>query len=134
MTVPWHDEPLPDPARYLAALEAELAGCGLRCEVDDGRLWPRLSIDPDFPCWDLSGWGYNVVAAPACDGWWWYRWPWSEKIAPVSEPAQAAKLVCDQLGSGDPGDDPGEDDDPDPVPDSDPAPPARQPAPVLVPA
>jgi hypothetical protein len=92
------------PERHLIALRGELARRGLRCELEDRGVWPRLRIY--CPGEGASAeFDNNVVAAPIA-GRWFFFWPGAEPIGSVTRLGQAAERIADHLGlDGDPDDD-----------------------------
>jgi hypothetical protein len=92
------------PERHLIALRDELARRGVRCELEDRGVWPRLRIH--CPGEGASAeFDNNVVAAPIA-GRWFFFWPGAEPIGSVTRLAQAAERIADDLGlDGDPDDD-----------------------------
>jgi hypothetical protein len=92
------------PERHLIALRDELARRGVRCELEDLGVWPRLRIH--CPSEGASAeFDNNVVAAPIA-GRWFFFWPGAEPIGSVTRLAQAAERIADDLGlDGDPDDD-----------------------------
>jgi hypothetical protein len=84
------------PGQHLIALRDELAGRGVRCELDDRGMPPRLRIY--CPGEGASGEsGNNVVAAPVA-GRWFFFWPGAEPIGSVTRLTQAAGRIVDDLG------------------------------------
>ena len=85
--------------QHLIALRDELALRGVRCELDDRGIWPRLRIycPGETPGADF---GNNVVSAPI-SGQWCYWWPSATPIGPVTCLTQAAEIIIDELGTGD---------------------------------
>ena len=84
--------------QHLIALRDELAGRGVRCELDDRGLWPRLRIYcPDEGA--TAEFDNNVVAAPI-SGRWCFCWPWAIPICSVTCLAQAAEDIITELGTG----------------------------------
>jgi len=83
---------------HLIALRDELVGRGVRCELDDRGLWPRLRIYCPAES-ATSEFDNNVVAAPI-SGRWYFCWPWAIPIGPVSRVAQAAGDIITDLGIG----------------------------------
>jgi hypothetical protein len=81
---------------HLIALRDELARRGVRCELDDRGIWPRLRI---YCPGETTGAEFdnNVVAAPI-SGQWCYWWPAAEPIGPVTHLNQAAETIIDELG------------------------------------
>ena len=83
---------------HLAALGDILAGRGVKCEVNDRGAWPRLRIYG--PC-DIGSavdaFDHNVLVVPRGDDWW-FAWPWSETITPVTDMVTAAGRIADELG------------------------------------
>ena len=93
-------EPGMDPyEQHLIALRSELARRGVRCELDDRGIWPRLRIycPGETPGADFDN---NVVAAPISDQWC-YWWPSATPIGPVTHLTQAAETILDELGIDD---------------------------------
>lgn len=90
--------------QHLIALRGELAWRGVRCELDDRGIWPRLRI---YCPGESAGAEFdnNVVAAPI-SGQWCYCWPSATPIGPVTNLTQAAETIIDELGIDD-----GEDED-----------------------
>lgn len=84
--------------QHLIALRDELARRGVRCELDDRGIWPRLRIycPGETPGADFDN---NVVAAPI-SGQWCYCWPSAMPIGPVTCLTQAAEIIIDELGVG----------------------------------
>jgi hypothetical protein len=82
--------------QHLIALGDELARRGVRCELDDRGIWPRLRIycPGETPGADFDN---NVVAAPI-SGQWCYWWPAAEPIGLVTCLTQAAETIIDELG------------------------------------
>jgi hypothetical protein len=82
--------------QHLIALRDELARRGVRCELDDRGIWPRLRI---YCPGETTGAEFdnNVVAAPISDRWC-YWWPAAEPIGPVTHLTQAAETIIDELG------------------------------------
>lgn len=90
--------------RHLIALRDELTRRGVRCELEDRGVWPRLRIycPREGVCADFDN---NVVAAPIA-GRWFFFWPGAEPIGSVTRLGQAAERIADDLGlHGDPDDD-----------------------------
>ncbi len=85
--------------QHLIALRDELARRGVRCELDDRGIWPRLRIycPGETPGAEFDN---NVVAAPISDRWC-YWWPSAEPSGPVTCLTQAAETIIDELGIGD---------------------------------
>jgi hypothetical protein len=84
--------------QHLMALRDELARRGVRCELDDRGLWPRLRIYcPDEGA--TAEFDNNVVAAPI-SGRWSFFWPWAIPICSVTRIAQAADDIITDLGIG----------------------------------
>jgi hypothetical protein len=83
---------------YLAALQVVLAGRGLKCDVNDRGAWPRLRI---YSPYDIDSavaeFDNSVLALPRGDDWW-FAWPWSEMISPVTDIATAADHIAEELG------------------------------------
>jgi hypothetical protein len=92
--------------QHLIALRDELARRGVRCELDDRGIWPRLRIccPGETPGADFDN---NVVAAPI-SGQWCYWWPSATPIGPVAHLTQAAETIIDELGIDDAEDDDGD--------------------------
>ncbi len=89
-----------DPSeQHLIALRDELARRGVRCELDDRGIWPRLRIycPGETPGADS---GNNVVSAPI-SGQCCYCWPSATPIGPVTCLTQAAETIIDEPGTGD---------------------------------
>ena len=84
--------------QYLIALRDELARRSARCELDERGIWPRLRI---YCPGETAGAEFdnNVVAAPI-SGQWCYCWPSATPTGPVSNLAQAAETIIDELGIG----------------------------------
>jgi hypothetical protein len=82
--------------QHLIALRDELARRGVRCELDDRGIWPRLRI---YCPGETTGAEFdnNVVAAPISDRWC-YWWPSATPIGPVTHLTQAAEAIIDELG------------------------------------
>jgi hypothetical protein len=82
--------------QHLIALRDELARRGVRCELDDRGIWPRLRIycAGETPGADFDN---NVVTAPI-SGQWCYWWPSATPIGPVTCLTQAAETIIDELG------------------------------------
>ena len=92
-------EPGMDPyEQHLIALRSELARRGVRCELDDRGIWPRLRIycPGETPGAEFDN---NVVAAPI-SGRWCFCWPWAIPICSVTRLAQAAEDIITDLGTG----------------------------------
>jgi len=85
--------------QHLIALRDELARRGVRCELDDRGIWPRLRIycPGEIPGADFDN---NVVSAPI-SGQWCYWWPSAAPIGPVTHLTQAAETIIDELGIDD---------------------------------
>jgi hypothetical protein len=84
--------------QHLIALRGELARRGVRCELDDRGIWPRLRVccPGESPGAEFDN---NVVAAPI-SGQWCYWWPSAMPIGPVTCLAQAAETIIGELGIG----------------------------------
>jgi hypothetical protein len=85
--------------QHLIALRDELARRGVRCELDDRGIWPRLRIycPGETPGAEFDN---NVVTAPI-SGRWCYWWPSASPIGPVTRLTEAAETIIDELGIGD---------------------------------
>jgi hypothetical protein len=94
-------------AGYLIALKAELSGRGLESAIDVSGYSTRLRLDS--PTVQVAPFDQNVVAAPCCDGTWWYWFPWAERIVPANDVTEAAARVIELFG---PLDDDGDEDEP----------------------
>jgi hypothetical protein len=84
---------------YLTALRGELTGRGMRCELADHGITPRLRVYPPGETGSGEEFDNNIVAVPFGGGWF-YCWPWAEPIGPVTRPAQAAQAILADLGLG----------------------------------
>jgi hypothetical protein len=82
--------------QHLIALRGELARRGVRSELDERGIWPRLRIycPGETPGADFDN---NVVASPISDRWC-YWWPSAMPIGPVTCLTQAAETIIDELG------------------------------------
>jgi hypothetical protein len=82
--------------QHLIALRGELTRRGVRCELDDRGIWPRLRV---YCPGETAGAEFdnNVVAAPVSDRWH-YWWPSATPIGPVTHLTQAAETIIDELG------------------------------------
>jgi len=82
--------------QHLILLRDELARRGVRCELDDRGVWPRLRI---YCPGETVGAEFdnNVVAAPI-SGRWRYCWPSAIPIGRVTRLTQAAETIIDELG------------------------------------
>lgn len=82
--------------QHLIALRDELARRGVRCELDDRGIWPRLRI---YCPGETAGADFdnNVVSTPV-SGQRCYCWPSATPIGPVTYLMQAAETIIDELG------------------------------------
>jgi len=93
--------------QHLIALRSELARRGVRCELDDRGIWPRLRI---YCPGETAGAEFdNNVVTATISGRWCYCWPSATPIGPVTHLKQAAEAIIDDLGIHDEGDDDGKD-------------------------
>ena len=85
-------------ASHLTALQDILSGRGLKCELNDRGTWPRLRLygpcDTDSAVEEFDR---NILVIPRGDDWW-FAWPWSETITPVSDVLTAAGRIAGELG------------------------------------
>ena len=84
-------------ARYLTMLRGELSGRGVRCELIDYGIVPRLRFYEPGDTGGAADFDNNIVAVPLGGGWF-YCWPWAEPIGPVTRPRQAAQAILTDLG------------------------------------
>jgi hypothetical protein len=96
-------------AGYLIALKAELDRRGLDSTIDASGVRVRLQVLAG-PATHPVLFGRSVLAAPCCDGTWWYWSPWAERIAPAGCATEAADKVMERFGpAGNRGDAAGDD-------------------------
>jgi hypothetical protein len=83
---------------HLEALQDILSGQGFKCELNDRGTWPRLRLygpcDIDSAVAEFDN---NILVVPRADDWW-FAWPWSEVITPVTDIVTAAGRIADELG------------------------------------
>jgi hypothetical protein len=82
--------------QHLIALRNELAGRGVRCELEARGVWPRLRI---YCPGEGAGAEFdnNVVAAPVA-GRWFFFWPGAEPIGSALRLAHVAGRIVDDMG------------------------------------
>ena len=90
-----------DGERHLTLLRSELAGRGMKADLDTRPAFPRLRVhSPVETMPDVAEFENSIVAAFFGHDLW-FAWPWAEPIARVTEVSRAADEIVQVLGSED---------------------------------
>lgn len=90
--------------RYLEDLERELRALGVQSELITSGAWPQLQLGRQYSRSNADSTFEDHVLAPSMPGVGWsFWWPIIELIGPARDPAQAARIIADQVIAGAPG-------------------------------